>query len=46
MQIYTKRPMCRKKIRYVGTIGFKKRLRWRRAFVVAVHKVESCGVCA
>ena len=36
----------RKKIRYVGSIGFKRRMRWTRSFVVAVHRVESCGVCA
>ena len=46
MQIYTKRPMCRKKIRYVGSIGFKRRLRWTRSFVVAVHKVELCEVAS
>ena len=39
MKRYSNRRPSRKKILYVGNIGFPRRLRWTRPFTVAVFRM-------
>jgi hypothetical protein len=41
---YTKAAIRRKKIRYVGSSGFKRRLRWTHPFAVAIYRVEHASL--